>query len=510
MTAEFGGELQLSINEQPEALSDNTGTLEVTVAPGPQPAIPTQLLTNQIDGYRVLFPAGYQVVLYENGMCLTQSEAWMMACHVANAFIEVGDTGGRMLSQVADDVAAEGNPDIPVKRTSLTVSGVEAILLDDIYTYDVLRKVIIVNDDRTYILTFVPWSDQVEEFPRIENLYNTVIRSFNLLPQPEAATPPERASETFISAVSPVTIYSGPGREHSPAGILEVSASTRVLGGQDGEYWPDRWLNIACPEKIAGDCWVIWDMNALHSYEGTPVALNIPDPASLKIESTYTETSPDGRWQAQATETERVALDGDLAFFFYVKLIVTSLEESTNWTPVSEWHVYGLGHEPAPRPFLWSQDGRYLYYTSLIVPDGACGFFANSGEFLDRLDLTDGSVAALQPPYSRWILAISPDETRMAYLSASDGSSLIVRDLAVAYAEGPAGEDSIQWQIPLEIVSPEVVSQIDWSPDGQQVLVTVAEIANNCQPAQVTEWTLEVETGEFLEGTTLIYPTPTP
>jgi WD40 repeat protein len=251
-------------------------------------------------------------------------------------------------------------------------------------------------------------------------------------------------------------------------------------------------------------------MNALYSSEGIPVALNIPDPASLRIESTYIETSPDGRWQALATESEQVSLDGDLAFFFYVELTVTSLEDGRTWKPVSEWHVYGLGHEPAPRPFLWSQDGRYLYYTSLIVPDGACGFFANSGEFLDRLDLTNGSVAVLQPPYSRWMLAISPDETRMAYLSASDGSSLIVRDLAVAYTEGPAGEVSIQWQIPLEIVSPEVVSQIDWSPDGQKVLVTVAEIANNCQPAQVTEWTLEVETGEFLEGTTLIYPTPTP
>jgi hypothetical protein len=161
-------------------------------------------------------------------------------------------------------------------------------------------------------------------------------------------------------------------------------------------------------------------------------------------------------------------------------------------------------------PFHWSKDGRYLYYTSLVVPDVGCGFYANSGETLDRLDLSDGSVTAMQPPYSRWILSISPDETRMAYLSFIDGYQLVVRDLAAAYTEGPGGENSIQWQIPLEILPPEVVSQIGWSPDGQKVLVRVSEIASDCQPAQATEWELEVATGEFNEGTTMIYPTPTP
>ncbi|HSF82750.1 MAG TPA: hypothetical protein VLA49_16055, partial [Anaerolineales bacterium] len=36
------------------------------------------------------------------------------------------------------------------------------------------------------------------------------------------------------------------------------------------------------------------------------------------------------------------------------------------------------------------------------------------------------------------------------------------------------------------------VSQIDWSPDGQQVLVTVADIAGDCQPARATEWRLDI------------------
>ena len=510
MAANFGGELQLSINDQPEALSDNTGTLEATVALGPEPGIPTQLLTNEIDGYRLLIPAGYQAVIYEKGMCLTLTGAWMMACHVANASIEVGDAGGRTLSQVADEVAAEGNPDIPVRRTGLTVSGVEAIRLDDVYTYDVLRKVVIVQDDRIYILTFAPWSDQIDEFPRIEHLYDTVIRSFNLLPQPWAVDPPEETSGSYISAVSPVTIYAGPSRNYTTVGVLELGASALVIGGQDGEYWPERWMNITCPEGIAGACWVLWDMNTLYSYEGPPVALEIPDPAGLAVESTRAFASPDARWQVKSTESEVVSLGPDDAQFFYVEFTVTSLADGTTWRPVSEWRVYGLGLETAPQPFHWSQDGRFFYYTSLVVPDGGCGFFANSGESVDRLDLRDGTVSVLQPPYNRWMLSISPDETRMAYLSFIDGYHLIVRDLEGAYSAGPSGQDSIQWQISLDLAAPRVVSQIDWSPDGQKVLVTVADIASNCQPVQATEWELDIDSGDFVEGTKIFFPTPTP
>ncbi len=510
LTADYGGELWVSINDHLGAPTENSGSLEVAVALGPEPSDPTQLLTNEIDGYRLLVPAGYQAVIYENGMCLTPTGAWMMACHVANAFIEVSAAGGRTLDQVADELTAEGNPDIPVRRTNLTISGVDAILLDDIYAYDVLRKVVIVHDDHTYLLTFAPWRDSLEDFTRLENLYDTVIRSFAFLPQPDSATPPEEATESRVTAVSPVAIYSGPGGEHPPVGTLAAGVAARVIGGQEGEYWPDRWMNIACPEGITGDCWVLWDMNALHPYEGPPAALNIPDPASLRIESSHTETSPDGRWQALATESEKVSLDGDLAFFFYVELTATSLEEGTSWTPVSEWHVYGLGLEPAPRPFYWSQDGHYLYYTSITVPDGGCGYFANSGESLDRLDLTDGTVAVLPPPRSRGILALSPDETRMAYLSYIDGYQLIVRDLGAAYTSGTAGGNSIQWQIPLDLVLPEAVSQIAWTPDGGQVLLTVTEVADNCQPARTTEWELDVATGEFGKVSNMDSPATNP
>lgn len=46
--------------------------------------------------------------------------------------------------------------------------------------------------------------------------------------------------------------------------------------------------------------------------------------------------------------------------------------------------------------------------------------------------------------------------------------------------------------------------------DSQKVLVTVADIAGNCQPAQATEWELDVNSGDFVEGTKMFFPTQTP
>jgi len=307
---------------------------------------------------------------------------------------------------------------------------------------------------------------------------------------PSATAAATRTPSSWVSAVNAVTIYSGPGREYTPAGTLEAGASAGVTDDSQGD-----WLNILCPDGIAGSCWIVWDWNSLYLYEGTPIALDIPDPASLNIESSRSVTSPDGRWQAQSTRSESVSFISEESWHFYVELKVTSLEDGTTWTPVSEWHGAGLGEEDAPNPFYWSKDGRFLYYTSIAYPDGACAFYDNIGDYLDRLDLTNGSVAALQPPYARGILTISPDEQLLAYLS--DGS-LVVRELATAYDGGSGtGQDSVKWQVPLDGVGPGQVSKIAWTPDSRQVSVKVTQLADNCQLASQSTWELDVETGAF-------------
>ncbi len=188
MTAPFGGELSLSMNDRPESLSDNSGALDVALAWGAGSATQMQLLTNHYGGYLTAYPSEYHAIVYQDEICLTLAEATELACHVANAFIRVSRAEGRTLSQVADEEAAYTNPSIPVRRTSMTVSGVEAIRLDDIHGVDTLRKVVIVHDDRAYVLTFLPWREELEDFARIETLYSTMIKTLTLLSPPP--TPP--------------------------------------------------------------------------------------------------------------------------------------------------------------------------------------------------------------------------------------------------------------------------------------------------------------------------------
>jgi hypothetical protein len=287
-----------------------------------------------------------------------------------------------------------------------------------------------------------------------------------------------------------VPIYNGPGSEFTEIGALAVGTPVRVLGDMQQD-----WIPVECPAGGADSCWVLWDYNALYPHEGSPLTLSIPDPASLKTEYTNTTPSPDGRWQAQMTHSETVALAGEWeASFFYVELKVVSLADGTTWTPVSEWHAAGLGQEYAPQPFYWSKDGRFLYYTSSFDHHAACVVYDNIGDYLNRLDLSDGSVATLRPPQARGILALSSDETLMAYLS---DQKLIVREMAAAYDEADASQDSVKWQIPLQVAWPAQVSRIAWSPDNRQVLVTVTEIGDNCQLASRSTWELDVETGAF-------------
>ena len=82
-----------------------------------------------------------------------------------------------LLAREADSV-----PGISLTRSGLTVADEQAVLLDNFHSGDVLRKVNVLNDNHVYTLTFVPWEAAREEFPRLPDLYATVIDSFSFLP----------------------------------------------------------------------------------------------------------------------------------------------------------------------------------------------------------------------------------------------------------------------------------------------------------------------------------------
>ena len=144
------------------------------------------LLTNENEGYALRYPAEYHVVFFGRSICFTpaQTDGPPGACHVANAFLEVSDANGRSLTNAADELAANGNPTIEVTRTYMKIGGEDAILLDNIYTYDVLRKLVVIHSDRAYVFTFVPWVSGLDDFQRLQTLYSTLTVSFTFLDTP--------------------------------------------------------------------------------------------------------------------------------------------------------------------------------------------------------------------------------------------------------------------------------------------------------------------------------------
>jgi hypothetical protein len=474
-----------------------------TISHVPTAAMP--MLTMVEYGFRFRYPPEYQAGIHRNQICLTLEQGYGPPglCHVQNFSLEISDVPDRPLIEIAGEAAPES-----IRRESLTVGGEQAILLDHIPAQDWIRMVVIVHDDRLYKLTFVGWPLDQPENSQQGVLYNTIIDSFEFLPQPVIQN--YEQIEFGISAVVPVTIYSFPSQSSDPAAVLEAGTPAQVIGRVEG-----IWLEIDCPAGIPRRCWVRWDPNALYSYEGPLVALEIPDPASLKIETASETTSPEGRWQALSIRSETVTLGVEGAIYFHVELIVTSLEDGTKWVPVSEWHAAGLGEEQPPQPFYWSKDGHFLYYTSISYPDGACAFYDNIGESLDRLDLIDGSVAEVRGYPALGMAAISPDESMIAHITAQPFIGgpryhLLVQDLQTAYTKGGDMRGSIKSMIWLDKFPQENISRIAWSPDNRKVLVTVTEVADNCHPSTVAEWELEVQTGEFIQVSNTVLPTATP
>ena len=165
-------------------------TLPLTTMPTAEPSCPVatpgmQLLRNEEMGYCLLYPDGHnRLDPNPTEVCLIP-EGPTMACHNANAFINVEDAAGRTAGQVADAVIADQEaaiPGISIERSELTVAGEEAVALEGLSGVDSSRKVVIVHADRLYWLTFVPWDETREGWAGVETLHDTVMNSLTFLP----------------------------------------------------------------------------------------------------------------------------------------------------------------------------------------------------------------------------------------------------------------------------------------------------------------------------------------
>ncbi len=201
-----------------------------------------------------------------------------------------------------------------------------------------------------------------------------------------------------------------------------------------------------------------------------PVALS-PLPTNTAPISPTVETSPDGQWQAAYGLSDPVD-GGENGQIYRTYLAVQRADSSQKWTAVDEWRPYGLGLD-YPAPLHWSGDGRYLYFTNRPIVDG-CGLFAN-GSDLWRLDLTDGAYVQLVS-YVGTSIALSPNEQTLAYASFGSGGprQVILRNVATGAERA----------INLDYDLPATAGNLVWSPDGAQLLATVAY-----NPCQSSDWT---------------------
>jgi len=190
--------------------------------------------------------------------------------------------------------------------------------------------------------------------------------------------------------------------------LTSCISQTDVSSTETGRPSPTTTL-IATPVLTSG---------AFETSEKPTDQLNL---AQMNV-SEWASTSPDGKWVAVGLVAfPKENIGGQLG---YIRLMIFSVEEKNHWTIIDNWQEMGLGF-PMPQPLKWSQDGNHFYFTHRVVPDG-CSVFDNLTDLL-QVNLEDGTVSELLPP-SALTLALSPDESKLAYIGYGE-RGLVLKDL---------------------------------------------------------------------------------
>lgn len=183
--AEWAEAIYTRLRNEHAPVAATTPQAEDQAAAGcPEPAAGTSLLQNPEHGYCLLYPATYTVEKpNENETVLVVGSLLNVAD--PRVHIEVSEAAGRAAAEVAGQLEAEASiPGLEVKRSSVTIGGEEAIVLDNLPGQDINRRVLLVHEGRLYNLMFAPASsDAGEVYERMEELYSLIVSSFTFLPQ---------------------------------------------------------------------------------------------------------------------------------------------------------------------------------------------------------------------------------------------------------------------------------------------------------------------------------------
>ena len=144
----------------------------------------TRLLIQDAQGYCLQYPAEYDLA-FPNDSEIILIKRSMVNVTEPSAHIKVQPAEGRTVEQAADQLVADYSiPGMEVTRTSLTIDGEHAVVLDGLSSQDINRQLVVIHNDRLVHLVFLPMDkSQAETYSQAQVLFETVVRSFNFHPE---------------------------------------------------------------------------------------------------------------------------------------------------------------------------------------------------------------------------------------------------------------------------------------------------------------------------------------
>ncbi len=223
----------------------------------------TRLLINAAHGYCLLYPDSYVPLPASEGAS-TEVVKGQMINHVdPRVSIHVEDAAGRTLAAVADQLEADyALPGIEVERSSITIDGVEAVVLDNLPGQDLNRRIALIHNDRLYSFLLTPLGETEAARTAAEAFFQGVLGSLRFLETTSPAPLPPPAAATVVTTTVPlvqalvdVNIYSGPGENYGLMGNIFGGQIAQVTGVMpDGTWW-----RVICPDGTVGSCFVSAD-----------------------------------------------------------------------------------------------------------------------------------------------------------------------------------------------------------------------------------------------------------
>jgi hypothetical protein len=332
LTAELGqlrvGDFRMDPDKQEIIISNSLGMTPFETAyrttdsyllpafppPGPADAgscpakAPAMLLLRE-DGhaYCLLYPEGFEanwpnaeeVVIREPGS----------AGYGAQVSIRESELGEKTVEQVADELLARiaavtptaDHEPLQVRRSSGTLAGEPAVILDGMPGQDIGRVVLVEHGGRLYEMTFVPADRANEAYTLMDALFAIVTSSFRFLPAPAPTESPSGAAENIRGLLAKQLHV-------DPAAVKIVRATPTE--------WPDGCLGAAtedeiCPQAITPGFELAYKVDgAAYRYHSDPNGyrarlVEAPPPAIGETVIAWTGQSDDG-----ACRTANIGLQG--------------------------------------------------------------------------------------------------------------------------------------------------------------------------------------------------------